>query len=781
MRLKLAAALTLVFLMSYGIDYAIRTYQGKNEVQRANTTKESILKGFDGVQRITDPLFQEVVIELIKPEINPIGEHLPFQHAGGGFVSRRHRVMTMVGNQHPGFMPDDWQQAMAMAMFGKEELYESKAPLFLSIPVTKAQMLEFNNEFRLISIRRTPCLFWYGLDKDIMTVILYRMDLISEQDILDLVREKIRVKHPKITGTLNSLTLPVSWFPGTTFLYSILGLILLALIGYFVYPLLQRLLFHFELRLLIVMLFSSLVVYLPFWFLHTVAYDTEFKNLKLQWERQSFAEIRQLEESWPRWETEYLENLRNTFHSGSRIETLLPKGYTSVFFDGKNPPIHFPKDIEILPKAILNNFAPWIIPNLAHSGFESLEEVQNHFPVENPLFRRIMLPNEVKSSASILNDSGNGIAHQLSLVGNSYHVIWLASKPDQAFRFQLSVYFTSELQKQFLHSLPNVSHRYILSGGDWIKGPPPSDTDHVVFTFVSQSLGNTKWIVHIPESRLYASLYRMDFWFHILTFLFFATALFLSLVLSRILMQPVNILRHGLQELLANRFSLVSSRGLHPEGKLIVDSFNTMSEVLEERQRISPYVPAALIGAFTKIQESHLLQSECVLLVSDIRGFTTISESHDPEEVVAILNAYFSLWQEQVDKHQGIVIRYIGDAIVAVFLKDTSPNYRQDATETALAVHNKLQYWNRERLAHNQIPIKNGCGLALGELKLGIIGTEAKREFLALGGMLERAEELEVHSKNGLSTCVLCDKNLMEHLKNQYDFTPVGTGFEIIA
>ncbi len=778
---RLMSLFLLGLIVSYLIDYGLRSHSAQNEITQAIKTRKQLLMGFEKVTRVTDPLFQEVVTNLIKPMVSPLGEHLPWQHAGGGFVSRRHRVLGIVGNQHPGFMPDDWPQAMAMGMFGKEELYERKAPSFLSVPLTRAQILEFNQEFRLVTIRRIPCLFWYEMDKDTMTVILYRLDQISTQDILDLVWQKIQNKHPEITGSIHAMSVPVAWLPGPTFWYTGLGFTLLVILGYFIYPLLQRLLFYFELRLLVLMLFVSIVVYLPFWFLHTVAYDTGLKNLKLEWERQALEDIRQFEETWPQWESQYLDNLRQTFHKGSRIEGLLPRGSTSVFFDGKNPPSHFPEDIEVLPKAILNNFAPWIIPNLVHSGFDSAEEAQKHFPIENALFRRIMLPNEIKSSANILSDSGNGIAHQLTLVGNSYHAIWLASKPQEPFRFQLCVYFTSELQKLYLQSLPQTKLRYIYNGSQWITKAPTESMGMLEYSFDSQSISNTKWVIHIPESELYAPVYQLHFWFQILTFLFFGTSLFLSLVLSRILMQPVTILKHCLQELLAHRFPTVSARGLHPEGRLIVESFNTMSEVLEERQRISPYVPTALIGAFTKIQESQLLHSECALLVSDIREFTRISESHDPEEVVSILNHYFSLWQEQVDKHQGIVIRYIGDAIVAVFLKDTSANYMQDAVETALSVHNRVQYWNQQRKSQNQVPIRNGCGLASGELKLGIIGTEAKREFLALGGMLERAEELEFLSKNGTSTCVLCDKNLMDHLKNQYDFIPVGTGFEILV
>jgi class 3 adenylate cyclase len=459
---------------------------------------------------------------------------------------------------------------------------------------------------------------------------------------------------------------------------------------------------------------------------------------------------------------------------------LLPENSTTLLIDDKKNPTYFPDDMDEFSQSVLNHFSIWVVPHIPHSGIKSVEEARTVFPISS-LFVNNIARKRNYTDSPLIQAEANGKVNQQSVFGRSYHSMWLASKPEELFRFQLVIWFSNELEKLYLLSQKAEPNHHVRSGQEWIGTPPSDRKNYLSYAYSSQSLSNTHWVIQIEESVLFSPVYKKHLWFQILTLIYFLISLFLSFALSRVLMQPVSILKNGLQELLKNRFPSVSSKGLHKEGKLVVDSFNTMSEALGERQRIAPYVPEALITAFSKISESQLLCSECVILVSDIRGFTSISESHAPEEVVALLNTYFSIWQEQVDRNQGIVIRYIGDAIIAVFLKDTSSNYLQDATETALAVSRRLRLWNQERRAMNQATIRNGCGLVMGELKLGIIGIESKREFLALGGMLERAEELEIQSKNASHSLVLCDELLMHNLKGLYDFVPVGNGYEIIT
>ena len=70
------------------------------------------------------------------------------------------------------------------------------------------------------------------------------------------------------------------------------------------------------------------------------------------------------------------------------------------------------------------------------------------------------------------------------------------------------------------------------------------------------------------------------------------------------------------------------------------------------------------------------------ILFTDIRDFTTISESHSPEEVVALLSAYFQLMNDIVERHHGVIVQYLGDSIYAMW---NAPSADPDQSTTAAA------------------------------------------------------------------------------------------------
>jgi adenylate cyclase len=136
------------------------------------------------------------------------------------------------------------------------------------------------------------------------------------------------------------------------------------------------------------------------------------------------------------------------------------------------------------------------------------------------------------------------------------------------------------------------------------------------------------------------------------------------------------------------------------------------------------------------------------VLFSDIRNFTTISEKLAPKEVVEMLNAYFSLVCEPILARGGMVNKYIGDAVMAVF---GAPKFYPDHARRALAaslemvaVGKEFRTWMRDRFPDRGLPeFGIGVGLHTGTCVVGDIGSAKRTEFTAIGDSVNAASRLE--------------------------------------
>lgn len=197
-----------------------------------------------------------------------------------------------------------------------------------------------------------------------------------------------------------------------------------------------------------------------------------------------------------------------------------------------------------------------------------------------------------------------------------------------------------------------------------------------------------------------------------------------------------------------------------------------LSESLEEERRLSPFIAKQVLNLFLDEQGNrrYRVQDEAVVLFSDLRSFTTISENEDPEDVVKMLNDYFSLWENVVEQFGGVIERFIGDAIVVVFFKQHSLHYVQNALECALHIRKALKTLNHERESDGLFTIQNGYGLAKSRVEFQVIGNQWKKHFITTGESVELSEELEALSKHGKSTKVFVDDKIKTEMYGIYEF-----------
>ncbi|MBA3709252.1 MAG: adenylate/guanylate cyclase domain-containing protein [Planctomycetes bacterium] len=168
------------------------------------------------------------------------------------------------------------------------------------------------------------------------------------------------------------------------------------------------------------------------------------------------------------------------------------------------------------------------------------------------------------------------------------------------------------------------------------------------------------------------------------------------------------------------------------------------------------------------LREGHLLRGETkqvAILFSDIRGFTSLSEGRTPEAMVATLNGYFDHMVEAVQENGGVVDKFIGDAIMAVFggVIDLE-NPCEAALRTALAMRLRLEVFNRQQRLAGGDALEIGIGIHFGEVLQGNLGSRDRKEFTVIGDAVNVASRLESATK-GTAFPVLITRAVHDRLE----------------
>jgi adenylate cyclase len=165
---------------------------------------------------------------------------------------------------------------------------------------------------------------------------------------------------------------------------------------------------------------------------------------------------------------------------------------------------------------------------------------------------------------------------------------------------------------------------------------------------------------------------------------------------------------------------------------------------------------------------------DVTLLFSDIRGFTTLSETRPPAEVVDILNRYFTRQVEVVFRHGGSLDKFIGDAIMAFWgapLED--PAHAKHAVACALDMADALLAFKAE-LGMAGAGFDVGIGLHSGPAVVGLIGSDQRREYTSIGDTVNLASRIEGLTKEA-GRRILVSRETMERCAGAFDFVSCGT------
>lgn len=187
---------------------------------------------------------------------------------------------------------------------------------------------------------------------------------------------------------------------------------------------------------------------------------------------------------------------------------------------------------------------------------------------------------------------------------------------------------------------------------------------------------------------------------------------------------------------------------------------------------VSPVVMHEILAGHVHLGEGHR-QNVCVLF-ADIRGFTTRSEHTPPEEIITLLNGYFTEMTEAIHKHGGVVDKFIGDGLMAFFGAPlTLEHPERNALEAAQEMLIRLHRFNQSLHERGVAPIAIGIGLHAGEAVLGYIGSSARNEYTAIGDTVNAASRLEGMTKE-LGYPVICSAAVANALAPANELIDLG-------
>lgn len=211
-----------------------------------------------------------------------------------------------------------------------------------------------------------------------------------------------------------------------------------------------------------------------------------------------------------------------------------------------------------------------------------------------------------------------------------------------------------------------------------------------------------------------------------------------------------------------------------------IASFRYASEAKEKRwiretfQRyVSPHVVEALIRDPSKLALGGE-EREVSVLFCDIRGFTSWSERLRPEELVPLLNEYLSALTEVVLKEDGVLDKYIGDAIMAFWGAPLDqPDHALQAVRAAQTMVRRLETLNAAWAARGVAPLKNGVGIATGVVIVGNMGSLERFDYTVIGDTVNTASRLESATKE-LGEAIVFAESTAEKVKHALPVKALG-------
>ena len=246
----------------------------------------------------------------------------------------------------------------------------------------------------------------------------------------------------------------------------------------------------------------------------------------------------------------------------------------------------------------------------------------------------------------------------------------------------------------------------------------------------------------------------------------------LIVVFMRIFTVPITKLIAGTEKITNGDYSVKVKNISNDELGVLSDTFNEMAESLKEKEFIR--------DTFGKVVDpeirDHLLSGnislggencDVTVMFCDIRGFTSLSENMQPEVVVNLLNQYFTQMEKCISKNHGVINKYIGDAVMAIFGAPVkTSNHAFNAYNAALEMKKSLTELNKIFTEKKLPQLAFGVGLHSGVVLAGNIGAENRMEYTVIGDTVNTASRIESLCKKYNTDFLISESTFNKIVKN---------------
>ncbi len=185
----------------------------------------------------------------------------------------------------------------------------------------------------------------------------------------------------------------------------------------------------------------------------------------------------------------------------------------------------------------------------------------------------------------------------------------------------------------------------------------------------------------------------------------------------------------------------------------LANSYEKLKKEEQLRAHLSRYIGNDLVDRIMQSSDNLLRKNQrrmITVMFADIRSFTAISEQMDPEDVVTMLNEYFSIMVDIVFKNNGMLDKFVGDQLMAVFghMSDEAVGVK-DALQAALEMQAATDRLMEKRAKHQQPIFQVGIGMNTGNAIIGNVGSENRMDYTVIGDTVNAGARFEKLARGG--------------------------------
>ena len=224
--------------------------------------------------------------------------------------------------------------------------------------------------------------------------------------------------------------------------------------------------------------------------------------------------------------------------------------------------------------------------------------------------------------------------------------------------------------------------------------------------------------------------------------------IFLSVLYATFFTRPILRLKNAMVAVGHGDLSQHLSIPAKDELGLLTWNFNQMTDELREKEKMKDSFGKAVSEEVVEVMMSGDLflggeEKSVSMLFSDIRGFTKMSSSLSPTEIMEMLNEYFTRMEYIVRKNLGIIDKYVGDEIMAIFgAIDPTQDHEENACRTAIEMMIELEKLNKERKIQGKGALRIGIGINSGSVNAGMLGSVNRMNYTVIGDTVNMASRL---------------------------------------